>query len=598
MTTLKQIKGTAIQFLDADPVEYAGSWSSGGSINTARGQIAGFGNTSAAGAAMGTTGSIQTLYEQYDGTSWTETTDINTAGRNGLGTGTTTAGLIYGGWPRAGKTESWNGSAWTELGDMTRGANGSQSQAGGGTQTAAFAAGGEPGTTYSRLAEIWNGTSWTEVNDLNTLRVAAMGFVITTAGYVAGGYSPPVGSPGETDNVEVYNGSSWTETTNINTKRGVGGGAGNATSGIIFGGQTPSASALTESWNGSAWTEVGDLTTARYQAGKTVNPSSGSTDAMFIGGENPGYLAVSEEWSFPPITATTLNEGDMWFNSSSSVLKGYGVSIPTGTWSSGGTMNTARNGLRGAGISQDSALAFGGGGGAVVTESYNGTSWTEVNDLSTSVNVGVGVGTQGAARAAVTTTNQGWDGTSWSEENNLNTSRQEIGSLGTKASCLAIGNQNGASAIVEQWDGTSWTEVGDLTTAAGSSTGIGTTSAGRSVGGWDPPTYLTVNQFWNGTSWSEEADINTGRYYAGGSGTSDLGLIFGGYGPVASAKTEVWNGTSWTEINDLATATNNAAPAPSSPAGNALFAGGATPPNTAKTEEWTAVSAVLTVTTS
>jgi hypothetical protein len=342
MTTLKQIKGTAIQFLDADPVEYAGSWSSGGSINTARGQIAGFGNTSAAGAAMGTTGSIQTLYEQYDGTSWTETTDINTAGRNGLGTGTTTAGLIYGGWPRAGKTESWNGSAWTELGDMTRGANGSQSQAGGGTQTAAFAAGGEPGTTYSRLAEIWNGTSWTEVNDLNTLRVAAMGFGITTAGYVAGGYSPPVGSPGETDNVEVYNGSSWTETTNINTKRGTGGGAGNATSGIIFGGNTGSVSALTESWNGSAWTEVGDLTTARKQAGKTVNPSSGSTDAMFIGGENPGYLAVSEEWSFPPITATTLNEGDMWFNSSSSTLKGYGTAagIPAATWSSGGSLNT------------------------------------------------------------------------------------------------------------------------------------------------------------------------------------------------------------------------------------------------------------------
>ena len=30
MTTLKNLKGTAIQFLDADPVVYAGSWSSGG----------------------------------------------------------------------------------------------------------------------------------------------------------------------------------------------------------------------------------------------------------------------------------------------------------------------------------------------------------------------------------------------------------------------------------------------------------------------------------------------------------------------------------------------------------------------------------------
>ena len=30
MTTLKNLKGTAIQFLDADPVVYVGTWSSGG----------------------------------------------------------------------------------------------------------------------------------------------------------------------------------------------------------------------------------------------------------------------------------------------------------------------------------------------------------------------------------------------------------------------------------------------------------------------------------------------------------------------------------------------------------------------------------------
>ena len=30
MTTLKNLKGTAIQFLDADPVVYVGTWASGG----------------------------------------------------------------------------------------------------------------------------------------------------------------------------------------------------------------------------------------------------------------------------------------------------------------------------------------------------------------------------------------------------------------------------------------------------------------------------------------------------------------------------------------------------------------------------------------
>ena len=43
MTTLKNLKGTAIQFLDADPVVYVGTWSSGGSLNTARRYGAGTG---------------------------------------------------------------------------------------------------------------------------------------------------------------------------------------------------------------------------------------------------------------------------------------------------------------------------------------------------------------------------------------------------------------------------------------------------------------------------------------------------------------------------------------------------------------------------
>ena len=47
MTTLKGLKGTTIQFLDADPVVYAGSWSSGGSVNTARQYGAGIGSSTA-----------------------------------------------------------------------------------------------------------------------------------------------------------------------------------------------------------------------------------------------------------------------------------------------------------------------------------------------------------------------------------------------------------------------------------------------------------------------------------------------------------------------------------------------------------------------
>ena len=329
MATYKEIKGTGIQFLDADPANpligqvwynttsstlkgttvggaAIGTWASGGTMNTARAQIAGFGVTAAFGAAMGSTGTITSNYEQYNGSSWTETTNINTAGRNGRGAGTTTAGLVFGGWPRSGATETWNGSAWTEVNEMTRGANASQSQAAFGTNTAAIAAGGEPGTTYFKLVENWNGSSWTEIAELNTGRQGASGFGITTAGFIIGGYNPTI-SPNPTSFVESWNGSAWTETTNINTARGAAGASGNTTSGIFYGGETPGGKpANTELWNGSSWTEINDMAVAKLQFGYNSNPSTGSTDALAAGGETPSYVGTTEEWAAADTTTKTF----------------------------------------------------------------------------------------------------------------------------------------------------------------------------------------------------------------------------------------------------------------------------------------------------
>ena len=73
--------------------------------------------------------------------------------------------------------------------------------------------------------------------------------------------------------------------------------------------------------------------------------------------------------------------------------------VPGATWSSGGALNTGRNNGGAAGTSQNAGLAFGGNGAKAVTESYNGTAWTELNDLNTGrseASKGVG-GTQTAA---------------------------------------------------------------------------------------------------------------------------------------------------------------------------------------------------------
>ena len=74
-----------------------------------------------------------------------------------------------------------------------------------------------------------------------------------------------------------------------------------------------------------------------------------------------GYNAT-EEWSFPPSTATILQEGQMWFNSSSSALKGYGTAagIPAATWASGGSLNTAREVFQVVHGTQTQSMASGG----------------------------------------------------------------------------------------------------------------------------------------------------------------------------------------------------------------------------------------------
>ena len=123
-------------------------------------------------------------------------------------------------------------------------------------------------------------------------------------------------------------------------------------------------------------------------------------------------------------------EGQVWYNTTSNVLKGHKV-LAAGSWASGGTMNTARSQLAGAGNSSDSALGFGGyvpsSPTTGATESYNGTNWTEVNDL--------------------------------------NVAGDNMGGAGSATAALAFGGGPGTKDKTETWNGTNWTEVNDLNTA-------------------------------------------------------------------------------------------------------------------------------------
>jgi hypothetical protein len=126
-----------------------------------------------------------------------------------------------------------------------------------------------------------------------------------------------IGYPNSPFTAEVWNGSAWTEIAELNTARGTGSGAGTTTAALFSGGQAPGYVAHTETYNGTAWTELNNLSTARGYIGNGGSGSStGTTDAIVYGGSSPpgGSYGVTEEWSFPPPTAATLTEGDIFLS--------------------------------------------------------------------------------------------------------------------------------------------------------------------------------------------------------------------------------------------------------------------------------------------
>ena len=194
MATYKEIKGTDVEVVSSDPTnpvvgqvwyntttqelkgykQFIGNaWSSGGSLNTARGSLDGIGTQTATIAFGGYDPSpaITAANESYNGTSWTEVNDLNAPRTEHAVSGTQTAGLTFGGQISGSitpsVTESWNGTSWTNLPATLN--TGRRHIGGQGTQTSALAFGGEDPVTTA-VTESWNGSAWTEVSDLNTAK--------------------------------------------------------------------------------------------------------------------------------------------------------------------------------------------------------------------------------------------------------------------------------------------------------------------------------------------------------------------------------------------------------------------------------------------
>ena len=276
-----------------------GAWAAGANLNSAHSEKPGGAGTQNASLCFGGWDGSSYLQtnEEYDGTSWTEKGDLNT-GRIRLAAaknGTTTATLaIAGEVPPNSDTvnvESWDGSSWTEIANVNTarkllGAAGTSTSAIGFAGTTAHPS--APGKTA--IAEEWNGTAWTEVGDLNTAR-----FGLASAGVNAESALAISGNTGSvTAVVEKWNGSAWTEVGDVNTARDGRAGAGTTDSALGFGGYNPGNTVNTESWNGSSWTEVANLNTATNSASGT---GGGNVSALNSGGN--ADTDGSEEWTVP-----------------------------------------------------------------------------------------------------------------------------------------------------------------------------------------------------------------------------------------------------------------------------------------------------------
>ena len=275
-------------------------------LNTARWGLGGAGTKLAAivfGGRNPPVGQDLALSEEYNGTSWSEGPDLNTATRVcGRGTGTSTAALKHGGHSgspsSSNKTaEEWNGSSWSNGGASTNNHDGTMQI---GTQTAAASCGSNPPT--GAKTEEYNGTSWTASNDMPYSAYQGSASGSQTAGVVFGG-----GYPAKNNSAE-YDGTNWTAgNTLLQTTVGQGGNGGSGTQALAIGagGYTPGPTYLTSAftYDGTNFATSPSLATARQEVA-----AQGANTSFYVAGglTSPGAATNVVEEFTPESTAANV----------------------------------------------------------------------------------------------------------------------------------------------------------------------------------------------------------------------------------------------------------------------------------------------------
>jgi len=310
---------------------------------------------------------------------------------------------------------------------------------------------------------------------------------------------------------------------------------------------------------------------------------------------------------------TNPGEGDIWYNTTTGVLKGRQI---LGAWSSGGSMNTRKSGTT-TGTNTAALNAFGydySGPDASTNkaEEYDGSSWTAVSNGSTPRYNTNGGGTQttsllvgglqpgGGPGYAASSAVESWNGSAWTTENSLPSARWATATTGDTTALVLTGGyydlSNNLSNTTMEYNGSTWTTGTNYPSVIARAGATGTASAAFYYGGAQnaPQSVIVTSTFdYDGSTWTANTNLPTAADSMGGrTGPSTAALMASGRvntpGTPINTQTMEWDGTSFTILAQTQSLTRNGADQFQSGGGttNAILAG--TPTGSAEvTEEWT-----------
>jgi len=296
-------------------------------------------------------------------------------------------------------------------------------------------------------------------------------------------------------------------------------------------------------YEGQVWYNI---TTSKLRLGSLASPDYSSGTWSIGGNTNSAYSEMSST-KYDTDDQMTRSQGTTAGNSETYNGTSWST-IPVGTFGSG----------YGAGMGTKDDYTYANGQGSTTGAStWNGASWSsapnpnnaryDVASAGVSSTDGLIFGGNYYPPSTQQNHTEIYNGTTWTELNNMNTATRTYDGFGTSSSAISPTRGEPAQTLCESWNGTSWTAVSVLNTAINQAAGSGSSNADTLVfGGTDIASARIANtQSWDGVGWTNKNDLNAiiSNHSASNNGTSSALSFLGFNGSTNPLSTEEWSGT-------------------------------------------------------